>query len=84
MGKEHELEVSGALEQVGREAAPDDEEVPQHGERYSCPICLDEFKDRFYVLDQCGHRFHACCLKEYWEKTWPEMRCPYCRGTPKL
>ena len=44
---------------------------------YSCPICLEEFKESKNIRKlKCKHIFHKNCIKEWLEK---ENTCPNCR-----
>lgn len=47
----------------------------------NCSVCLDRV--RFPVETNCGHRFCAQCVLEYWRHDqWPRpARCPICRTT---
>ena len=45
-----------------------------------CPVCLDP-EMQHGVETNCGHRFCAQCILEYWRHDqWPQpARCPVCR-----
>ncbi|CAA0817555.1 Unknown protein [Striga hermonthica] len=48
-------------------------------EKTVCAICLDDFcgKDmQVAIVDGCGHKFHACCLKKWLRR---KNICPLCR-----
>ncbi|CAA0829412.1 E3 ubiquitin-protein ligase MBR2 [Striga hermonthica] len=48
-------------------------------EKTVCAICLDNFcgKDmQVAIVDGCGHKFHACCLKRWLQR---KNICPLCR-----
>ncbi|GER31483.1 RING/U-box superfamily protein [Striga asiatica] len=48
-------------------------------EKTVCAICLDNFcgKDmQVAIVDGCGHKFHACCLKRWLRR---KNICPLCR-----
>lgn len=50
------------------------EELRKHIE---CPICLDVIKTDDMQITNCGHKFHASCLKEAIAISAP--KCPTCR-----
>lgn len=47
----------------------------------TCSVCLD--RAQYPVRTNCGHRFCAGCVLEYWRHDqWPHpARCPICRTT---
>ena len=47
----------------------------------NCPVCLGRLQ--YPVETNCGHRFCAECMLEYWRHDqWPgPARCPVCRTT---
>ncbi len=47
----------------------------------NCPVCLGRIE--YSVQTNCGHRFCAECVLEYWRHDqWPRpARCPVCRRT---
>lgn len=50
------------------------------GQDTCCPVCLDP-EMQHGVETNCGHRFCAQCILEYWRHDqWPQpARCPVCR-----
>ncbi|KAL3639164.1 hypothetical protein CASFOL_017071 [Castilleja foliolosa] len=51
------------------------------GDRKICAVCLDDVcgqKDKVAILDECGHEFHYCCLKQWLRR---KNICPICRRT---
>ena len=43
----------------------------------SCPICLDNYKDKEYKRTlKCGHTFHKKCIDKWIKK---HNSCPICR-----
>lgn len=50
-------------------------------EAENCPVCLGIVENS--VQTNCGHRFCAQCVLEYWRHDqWPRpTRCPVCRRT---
>ena len=53
--------------------------VPPPGVGETCPVCLGILEH--FVETNCGHRFCAACILEYWHHDqWPHpARCPVCR-----
>ncbi|XP_016321761.1 nuclear factor 7, brain-like [Sinocyclocheilus anshuiensis] len=47
-------------------------------EDFSCPICLDIFKDPDPVVLSCSHSFCKECLQQFW-RTKETQECPLCR-----
>ena len=43
----------------------------------TCPICLDEIKNRTYVIFKCGHLIHEDCKKNFFNAH--KIHCPTCR-----
>ena len=56
-----------------------------------CPVCLEDMRSvvdcgaECVVVTQCGHTFHASCLRKWTEKCQHDQRnavpCPSCRTT---
>lgn len=46
-------------------------------EKESCPICLDEIKEKNFSVTECGHKFHTSCLLTSIKSN---NTCPMCRN----
>lgn len=46
---------------------------------HTCPICLDSMHvcDNSLCLIPCDHKFHAECIRKWWERS-KSRTCPYC------
>lgn len=50
----------------------------------SCPICLDDIKDKNTVVTKCGHTMHLECMLQHLKQQRQNYRngnCPICRET---
>ncbi|KAM4727999.1 E3 ubiquitin-protein ligase TRIM65-like [Anableps anableps] len=58
--------------------------IPDHEEKFCCPICLDLLRDP--VTIPCGHNYCMKCIQRCWNEKDPSKTysCPHCRRNYKL
>ena len=67
--------IEEIVKRVGEVIAAENKNVTENSAQI-CSICREEMKNKETVLE-CGHEFHAKCVKE-WINT--ERTCPLCRS----
>ncbi|EFA81173.1 hypothetical protein PPL_06010 [Heterostelium album PN500] len=79
---ETEEQINERLLMAMLKAEQEEQEKVNRSKKHYCSICLDDLEiDKFYIVDECEHRFCTECIiahaKQQLYMGYPDIKCPH-------